>query len=41
MCDCGADDSPPRHPALARVIVHRLLASGHLVHQPGIARWHD
>lgn len=37
-CPCGKE---PPHPALARVVVHRILSSGHVVNQPGIARWHE
>jgi phage recombination protein Bet len=40
-CDCGRPDSPPEHPRLARVVVHRLHPSGHVVHQTGVARWHE
>jgi len=40
-CSCGSDDSPREHPALARVVVHRILPNGHVVNQPGIARWHE
>lgn len=40
-CDCQNADSPPEHPKIARVVVHRLLANGHVVDQPGIARWHE
>lgn len=38
-CDCGT--LPAGHPKLARVVVHRNLASGHVVDQVGIARWHE
>jgi phage recombination protein Bet len=40
-CECGSDDSPPVHPKLARVVVHRILPSGHVVNQLGKARWHE
>jgi phage recombination protein Bet len=40
-CDCGEDDSPPHHPSVARVVVHRILPSGHVVDQTGVARWHE
>jgi len=40
-CTCGSDDSPKEHPALARVVVHRILPNGHIVNQPGVARWHE
>ena len=40
-CSCGSDDSPPDHPKIARVVVHRLLPNGHLVNQVGVARWHE
>lgn len=38
-CDCGQD--PANHPKLARTVVHRILANGHVVDQVGIARWHE
>lgn len=38
-CDCGQE--PVGHPKIARVVVHRLLANGHMVDQIGIARWHE
>jgi len=38
-CDCGL--APKGHPKLARVVVHRILAGGHIVDQVGIARWHE
>jgi phage recombination protein Bet len=38
-CDCGKD--PKNHPAIARVVVHRILPSGHIVDQVGVARWHE
>jgi len=37
-CPCG--EQPP-HPAVARVVVHRLHPSGHVVDQVGVARWHE
>ncbi len=37
-CTCGQD--PKDHPLLARVVVHRILASG-TVDQVGVARWHE
>jgi phage recombination protein Bet len=40
-CECGSDDSPPSHPKVARVVVHRVLPSGHVVNQVGKARWHE
>ncbi len=40
-CTCGDKDSPPEHPALARVVVHRLMSNGHMVNQVGVARWHE
>ena len=40
-CDCGEADSPKEHPSVARVVVHRVLPSGHVVDQVGIARWHE
>lgn len=40
-CDCGKEDSPPDHPKLARVVVHRILTNGHVVNQVGVARWHE
>lgn len=40
-CPCGEADSPKEHPAVARVVVHRVLANGHVVDQVGIARWHE
>ena len=40
-CDCQNADSPPGHPKVARVVVHRLLPNGHMVDQTGIARWHE
>jgi phage recombination protein Bet len=38
-CACGAEPKP--HPSVARVVVHRILANGHVVDQVGIARWHE
>jgi phage recombination protein Bet len=38
-CDCGK--LPAGHPKLARVVVHRIMTNGHVVDQPGIARWHE
>lgn len=38
-CDCGTE--PKGHPKIARVVVHRILANGHIVDQVGIARWHE
>lgn len=40
-CECGDADSPPDHPSIARVVVRRILANGHLVEQVGVARWHE
>lgn len=38
-CECGA--KPDGHPSVARVVVHRILPSGHVVDQTGVARWHE
>jgi phage recombination protein Bet len=38
-CACGQE--PKAHPSVARVVVHRILASGHVVDQTGVARWHE
>jgi phage recombination protein Bet len=38
---CTCDQEPKGHPAVARVVVHRILPSGHIVNQSGIARWHE
>lgn len=38
-CDCGK--APAGHPKIARVVVRRILANGHVVDQTGIARWHE
>lgn len=38
-CDCG--EAPKDHPKLARVVVHRLMANGHMIDQVGVARWHE
>lgn len=38
-CDCG--EAPRDHPKVARVTVHRILTSGHVVDQVGVARWHE
>lgn len=40
-CGCGDEGSPTDHPKIARVVVHRILASGHVVNQTGVARWHE
>ena len=40
-CGCGEDDSPPDHPLLARVVVHRATPEGTIVDQIGVARWHE
>lgn len=40
-CDCASADSPPRHPAIARTVIHRILPNGHVVNQVGVARWHE
>lgn len=40
-CECGNDDSPSSHPKVARVVVRRILANGHVVEQVGKARWHE
>lgn len=37
-CTC---DEAPKHPSVARVVVHRLLPNGHMVNQTGVARWHE
>lgn len=38
---CGCAAKPEGHPAVARVIVRRAHPSGHVVEQPGVARWHE
>lgn len=38
-CDCSA--APAGHPAMATVVVHRILPSGHVIDQTGEARWHE
>lgn len=38
-CTCSA--KPEGHPAVARVVVHRAHASGHVIDQVGVARWHE
>lgn len=40
-CDCGDAGSPKDHPKISRVVVHRILANGHMVNQTGVARWHE
>lgn len=40
-CECGSEDSPPVHPKVARVVVHRILPNGHVIDQVGKARWHE
>lgn len=40
-CECGDEGSPKEHPSVARVVVHRILANGHIVNQTGVARWHE
>lgn len=39
-CDCGAADSPPVHPRIARVTVYRAFPDG-IRAQVGEARWHE
>lgn len=39
LCTCS--EKPEGHPAVARVTVHRILPSGHVVDQVGVARWHE
>lgn len=39
--DCGCGQEPKGHPKLARVVVHRILANGHVMDQTGTARWHE
>jgi phage recombination protein Bet len=39
-CTCGADDSPPAHPKVARVMVYRAYPEG-IRPQLGEARWHE
>lgn len=39
--ECTCTEEPKGHPSVARVIVRRLLPSGHMVEQVGIARWHE
>lgn len=38
-CNCGKP--PEGHPGVARVTVHRILPTGHIVDQVGVARWHE
>lgn len=38
-CPCG--EKPADHPALARVVVHRIMPGGHVIDQVGVARWHE
>jgi phage recombination protein Bet len=38
-CPCGAE--PKGHPSVARVTVHRIHGSGHVIDQVGVARWHE
>lgn len=40
-CGCGQAESPPQHPSVARVVVHRTLEGGQIVDQAGVARWHE
>jgi phage recombination protein Bet len=39
LCECGK--APEGHPSVARVTVRRILPSGHVVNQVGVARWHE
>lgn len=39
--DCDCNEAPAGHPKIARVVVHRILPSGHVVDQVGVARWHE
>jgi phage recombination protein Bet len=39
--ECPCEQAPKPHPAVARVVVHRVLANGHVVDQVGVARWHE
>lgn len=41
LCGFGEADSPKEHPSVARVVVHRVLANGHVLDQVGVARWHE
>lgn len=38
---CTCDEKPAGHPAVARVVVHRILPDGHVMDQTGTARWHE
>jgi hypothetical protein len=40
-CTCGDEGSPTDHPKIARVVVRRILANGHVIEQTGVARWHE
>lgn len=40
-CACGDKDSPNPHPKAARVVVHRILPTGYVVDQTGVAWWHE
>jgi phage recombination protein Bet len=40
-CTCGDEGSPADHPKIARVVVRRILANGHVIEQTGVARWHE
>jgi phage recombination protein Bet len=40
-CACGDEGSPADHPKIARVVVRRILANGHVIEQTGVARWHE
>lgn len=39
--DCPCGEAPKGHPAVARVVVRRIHASGRLIEQTGVARWHE
>lgn len=39
--DCTCGEEPKGHPAVARVVVRRILPGGHVVEQTGVARWHE
>ena len=40
-CECKDEGSPTEHPKIARVVVRRILANGHVIEQTGVARWHE
>lgn len=39
--ECGCGKAPAHHPAWARVVVHRRIAEGDYIHQPGRAKWDE